>query len=420
MNRFRFTRSLLLCFLLTAALFLGGCGDLVQLSGLLLDTSTSVSLPSAAADARAPGLSAVMATASGQEGENRPASAGQSSGSGTASANLSPYYENFSIFLPKLNEAEYTNFIALYQGIRTFREKITLPLPASSDEVQKLMTLLSNDCPELMQLGSQWGQNSNLLGSVISVSPTYICGREEWERQNAEITQLIEGFHAQLEGCSKYQAELAVYDYIISHCAYNSDSAYAQSPYGALIAGQAKCDGRAKAMVWALRSFGILSSVITGSEHAWVLLYLDGYYYNADPTYDDNEPGGRQAPCSYAHFNIPASAIATGSYPADDIYTELEYPATIRWDSNYHVKSGLWVFAGQDPRPLFEAQLAQAAAAGEGIVSIRFETPEDCQSALENVSAWVQDYLNLHMLNCNMTSYDLQNMNMIFLYISFR
>ena len=206
MNRFRFTRSLLLCFLLTAALFLGGCGDLVQLSGLLLDTSTSVSLPSAAADARAPGLSAVMATASGQEGENRPASAGQSSGSGTASANLSPYYENFSIFLPKLNEAEYTNFIALYQGIRTFREKITLPLPASSDEVQKLMTLLSNDCPELMQLGSQWGQNSNLLGSVISVSPTYICGREEWERQNAEIQRTSRPFFPQQKFADPYLA----------------------------------------------------------------------------------------------------------------------------------------------------------------------------------------------------------------------
>ena len=333
---------------------------------------------------------------------------------------LTPAYENYSLFIPGLNEQEYTNFIALYQGIRTFRDKITLPLPASAEEVQKLMTLLSNDCPELMQLGSQWGQNSNLLGSVISVSPTYICTGEEWERQYAAVCSLLDRFHTQLADCSKYQIELALYDYIIQNCAYSTEADFVQSAYGALIDGEAKCDGRARAFVWALRSFGILSSVITGSDHAWAILYLDGYYYNADPTYDDNEPGGRQAPCSYAHFNIPASAIAADPYPADEVYQKMGYPATIRWDSNYHVKSGLWIYAGQDARPLFNALLDEAAAAGSGTVSIRFETPEDCQAALSQMSDWVQDYLNRHMKNCSMTSYDLKHMNMIFLTISFR
>ena len=59
--------GLLLACLLLACLFLSGCGDLVQMTSMLLETRQSSSLPSAAADAQAPSLTSVNATAASPE-----------------------------------------------------------------------------------------------------------------------------------------------------------------------------------------------------------------------------------------------------------------------------------------------------------------------------------------------------------------
>lgn len=335
-----------------------------------------------------------------------------------------PVYAAYSYYLPNLSGDEASNFYALYQGIQSFKTNITLPVPVSSQEVNDLMLLLTNECPELLQLASQWTEHSNLLGYVVSVSPQYTIGQDDCASQLAAVEALLEQWHNALAGQNAYDVELFIYNYILENCRYSTAAQHCQSAYGALIGGYAKCDGRAKAMVWALRSFGITSSVITGSTHAWVIAHIGDYDYNADPTYDDNEGPSQQLPVSYAYFNVPAAAVASNPYPADDFYQRRGYPSTTRWDANYHVQSGLWVASGADAsataKALFLAQLDSAWQNGSGLINLRFEAVSDYEAAAASCSGWIQDYINRHAAGCSMVNYDYSQQQILSIAVSFQ
>ena len=343
-----------------------------------------------------------------------------------------PLYADYSYYLSALESDEAENFQALYAGIQAFEDTISLPVPTSSEEISDLMHLLANECPELLQLSSRWVEHSNLLGLVVSVSPEYTLSKETFDAQTAAINALIQNWQAALSGQSAYQAELTIYNYIIENCVYSTQAENCQSAYGALIGGQAKCDGRAKALVWGLRSLGIKSSVITGSTHAWVIAHIGDFDYNVDPTYDDNENDGIQQPLCYAYFNVPESTIASDPYPADDFYQRRGYPATTRWDLNYHVQSGLWISADtpdSDPaagtaldraRALFVAQAENVWESGsEGLVMIRFESASDYNAAAASYNGWIQSFINMHAAGCNLVSYDFSNQQLLAVKLSF-
>ena len=343
--------------------------------------------------------------------------AGDTSASGLP---LTPLYAEYSVFLSRLSEDERTDFYAIYRGLMSFAGQIDLPVALPDSEVSKLLQLMVAECPELLQFGSSWQQSTDLHSNVRSVIPTYALSEEETAAQYATVSALIDSFHAQLDGYDQYQTELAIYNYIIEHCVYSTTSSYASTAFGALVDGSAKCDGRAKAMVWVLRSFGIESSVLTGSDHAWVILNIDGTYCNTDPTFDDNESGGSQRPCSYAYFNVPQSAIADDPYPADELYTDLGIPDTVSWAQNYHVRSGFWIASGQDASALFQAQTQAALQAGAGLISIRFENPADYAAASAASASWLQSALNWGAASCSVTTYDYSDDNLLFLELQFQ
>lgn len=351
----------------------------------------------------------------------------------TETISCAPLYADYSYYLPSLADDEAANFQALYTGIQGFQSTISLPVAVSSDNVSDLMHLLTNECPELMQLSSRWVEHSNLLGLVVSVSPEYTISKETFDAQTSAVNTLIQSWQTTLSGQSAYQAELTIYNYIIENCVYSTQADNCQSAYGALIDGQAKCDGRAKALVWGLRSLGIKSSVITGNTHAWVIAHIGDYDYNVDPTYDDNENDGIQQPLCYAYFNIPESAISSDPYPADDFYQRRGYPSTVRWDFNFHVQAGLWIYAddpsSSDPasgtaldraRALFVAQAESIwEGGGEGLVMIRFENASDYADAAASYNDWIQSFINMHAAGCNIVNYDFSNQQLLAVRLSF-
>ena len=331
-----------------------------------------------------------------------------------------PLYASHSYFIPTLTEKERTIFLALYEGVMAFQKTIPLPVSASSEEVNDLMSFLCHECPELLQLDSAWTERTNLFGSVTTVTPSYTMDKTTYEVKRSEIEGLLSHFHTQLSGADSYQIELTLFHHIINNCVYSLDAPDCQNAWGALIGGAAKCDGRAKALVWGLRSFGITSSVITGSNHAWVIAQIGGYHYNVDPTYDDNETNGIQQPCPYAHFNIPESCIAANPYPADELFIRRGYPSTVRWDHNYHVRNGLWIPSGQNAETPFYTQLEAAAAAGSGCINLRFESAADYSAASVASQNWIQTFLNGRGIGCNITSYDYSTLNTLFLHLTFQ
>lgn len=64
--------------------------------------------------------------------------------------------------------------------------------------------------------------------------------------------------------------------------AYDSDTAY-----GPLLQGYGICGGYSDAMQIFLEKFGIKSYKIASASHIWNAVYLDGYWYHLDLTWDD-------------------------------------------------------------------------------------------------------------------------------------
>ena len=317
-----------------------------------------------------------------------------------------PLYQEYSYYLPNLTGDEKENFDALYKGIQNFEPSISLPHPAKADKVDDLMTLLLNECPELLQLDSKWTNKQNILHSVSAVEPSYILDEQEYRSQLLSIVSKIASWQTTLAGKTAFEAELAILDDIVANCRYDSTTKYCQSVYGALVEGKAKCDGRAKAMVWGLRSLGITSSVITGNEHAWVIAHIGDYDYNVDPTFDDSEYGSDQLETTYTHFNVPESSIATNPYPADEFFTRRDYPKTTHWEANYHKMTGRFIEEGEDATAMFNSQLEEAYAAGSGFINIRFASKADYDTAAAQYSSWIQSFINKKRTGVNLVTYD--------------
>ncbi len=97
-----------------------------------------------------------------------------------------------------------------------------------------------------------------------------------------------------------YEKILYFHDTILSLCSYNDYAASYYEPltceaYGALVMGDAVCEGYAKAMKLLCDGAGIPCEIVGGTaqgqKHMWNAVYLDGEYFIVDATFDDAEGG---------------------------------------------------------------------------------------------------------------------------------
>lgn len=98
-----------------------------------------------------------------------------------------------------------------------------------------------------------------------------------------------------IKNLSDYEKIKATHDYIVRYCEYS----YAGSgAYNTLYQGLAACNGYALSFYRIMEKSGIPVTFETGDSHGWNAVYLDGYWYNIDLTWDDL--GGRNV--SYDYF----------------------------------------------------------------------------------------------------------------------
>ena len=122
-------------------------------------------------------------------------------------------------------------------------------------------------------------------------NPTYYTSLAEEEALATELEKVIASFGFTSETGS-YARIKTIYDYICANVSY-ADSGSGNSifsAYGALINGKAVCQGYATLLYRMLLMAGVDNRVITGTSggenHAWNIIYLNGFYYNVDSTWD--------------------------------------------------------------------------------------------------------------------------------------
>lgn len=135
---------------------------------------------------------------------------------------------------------------------------------------------------------------------TITIKPVYYMDYEQALETEEEIEAVLESFDLARDA-SDYEKFIAVYDYIYSNCSYDTvhqNNDYYKlkcTAYGTLIYGRAVCQGFCVTMYRLLKELGVDCRVVTGQAlyedgdpefHSWLIVGLDGLYYNVDITWD--------------------------------------------------------------------------------------------------------------------------------------
>lgn len=103
-----------------------------------------------------------------------------------------------------------------------------------------------------------------------------------------------------------YEQEKKAHDIVCANIEY-VEGTFDQSAYSAIIEGESVCAGYSKMFSILMNGSGIDTVAVTGSNHAWNKVNLDGTWYNVDTTWDDFDEY-----IDYSFFNKSDSTIYSG------------------------------------------------------------------------------------------------------------
>ena len=195
--------------------------------------------------------------------------------------------------------------------------------------------------------------------------------RVEAQRLLRRVEQILED---NLKGAlTDYQKELKLHDYLVNYCTYSHGSAENENEYrayGALVEGQAVCNGYAEAMALLLSCAGVENQYVIGTarssrsvaqekaaqddsgnteNHAWNIVRVNGTWYHLDTTWDD--PVGDQELVSHAYFNLSDAMMSrdhTWNKENYDICPDMSWNYFYREHRYFEASSDLDYFVTQD------------------------------------------------------------------------
>ena len=326
--------------------------------------------------------------------------------------NIIENYE-LKVFLQEQDDRAKENLFALYHAIANFEATCYLPYPMPQDRVQSLLALLCYECPELFQIDlthpttyhSYEGENE-----VIAVDFPYCMEKAAYDTLLAEAKQALSQFNT--AGMPLLEAEKYIYDILCHQITYNATSTHSANVYGALVEGQAKCDGIAKAMKWAMENAGFPCMCVDGHPyeggvgHAWNIIPVDGHYYHLDLTSDVQSEFHHEP--FYPAYNVSAD-LMLGVY-APGIYFNI--PEEHSMDASYHALMGNYFAVGANWKSAIKKLFKDAYKTGNTF-TVQFATQTDfdtCNDSLEALFreaaremgikhwAWNTSYINQYHL----------------------
>lgn len=179
----------------------------------------------------------------------------------------------------------------IYQQLKAKKTEISLTsfnIPRSDDTAYMLSNIIN--------------ENADLYFVDISHSLYYIDGSNKITKlkvsyykdydDDAFDRAVEDALSVIRDGMDDLDKAVALHDYLVLNCEYYPQSPYpkkAYTAYGALVDGQAVCQGYALAYKYLLKQAGVNAYMVTSStmNHAWNLVELNGNYYQVDVTWDD-------------------------------------------------------------------------------------------------------------------------------------
>ena len=206
-----------------------------------------------------------------------------------------PYYGN-------LNTKEKALYKQIYANLDNLETTFVPVVEIDKDDVADVIDSVLNDHPEVFWMGQSYNYKYTKDGICRQIILDYNKLAKNYENNKANFEYQA---NIIINGASRlstnYQKELYVHDALLKKISYDSNSAYNQTAYSALVNNSTVCAGYARAFQYIMTKLSIPTYYVTGvsegEDHAWNMIKLDGYY-NVDLTWDD------AASFRYQFFNL--------------------------------------------------------------------------------------------------------------------
>lgn len=204
-------------------------------------------------------------------------------------AEIRPVYE-------QLSKEEQAVYEALFRGISSYNEKISLPYEISGDAYSKIYCILEKQESQLFFIDSTYYTAEKIREAKI----IYRVDKDEIPEMQSELdAAAANALGNVLFADGEYDAVMKIHDYLVRNCYYTvgDENGYSSTAYGCLVEKKANCEGYAKAFDLLASAAGVKSVLVTGvtdkgENHAWNQVMVNGSWYNIDVTWDDTDVSG--------------------------------------------------------------------------------------------------------------------------------
>lgn len=293
-----------------------------------------------------------------------------------------PYAPETVITLQPLTPAQSALAAELYTPIFNMAAEIPLPRGTLYADAEAAMTSLTRDYPELFHLGRNYSLSyyTHAPEYATAVIPQYRMTAAEAAEKRAAL------YVAAGLAVADQSDPLALHDYLCTAVAYGGNTEMAHTAVGALLEGQATCEGYAQALTLLYRMAGIPCGMVTGTatdsqgrtdRHAWNIADVDGFTL-IDATWNDQEHLGLNTHWYYG--------LSTGQMAADHTPdAELQLPFCGA-HANWHNRNNAVVSTPEEA----DAALRRLVR-GESI-NLRIPTGTLYTALAHDTFAWLERY----------------------------
>lgn len=197
---------------------------------------------------------------------------------------------------PRLFRLAATLEDALYEGLMNEQDPIDVSAfgvyPA---EFRARYQNLVNSKPELFFLSDAYGYYYNAQGQVTAltrsyVKPLYIYTGSDRIQKLAEFNNYAQKIINKIPtGVSDVEKALFVFDFFTINFSYSYSGNYNYNPYWLFMSKDGVCQAYALGYEYVMQKLGIPVQFVSSPDmnHAWVQIYVNGAWYNVDPTWGD-------------------------------------------------------------------------------------------------------------------------------------
>lgn len=202
---------------------------------------------------------------------------------------------------------------------------------ADKNDLQIALNAFRADHPEVFWLNTEsCYRYYEFDDGTLVAEMNYTVTGEELDNDIEVLSSVVNEIIANApNNASDYDVELYLNEYLISHCAYQPEGIEKHNAYGALVLGQAVCDGYSHAFQLLCRSLGIECTVIEGTSefnenaddgHMWNCVLLNGDWYHVDVTWNDTVNAICEAE-RYFYLNLNDEMISADHVVCGDFST---------------------------------------------------------------------------------------------------